>query len=180
MDKKKIGLSVGLIILGGLVVWSGFNNKGIFATSRDIVQGNRPEPGAPQSFGLSVAGVNTGGSGDSGSSVGTGPVATSGEAKRNMAIGRALAMPYGWASGPNWKALQELWTRESGWETGATNPSSGAYGIPQSLPGSKMASAGADWRTNPRTQIKWGLGYIKVRYGSPQNAWAHEEANGWY
>ena len=57
---------------------------------------------------------------------------------------------------------------------------SGAYGIPQALPGSKMASAGADWQTDPTTQIKWGLGYIKSTYGTPCAAWAHEEADGWY
>ena len=70
--------------------------------------------------------------------------------------------------------------RESGWNPFADNPTSSAYGIPQALPGSKMASAGADWATNPVTQIRWGLGYIRDRYGSPCGAWAHSEANGWY
>jgi hypothetical protein len=72
-----------------------------------------------------------------------------------------------------------LWQRESGWRYNAENPS-GAYGIPQALPGSKMATAGADWQTNPATQIKWGLGYIQSRYGTPCSAWAFEEANGFY
>lgn len=76
--------------------------------------------------------------------------------------------------------LQPLWERESGWNTYADNPGSGAYGIPQSLPGSKMASAGADWATNPDTQIRWGVGYVDAEYGSPCGAWAHEEADGWY
>ena len=62
----------------------------------------------------------------------------------------------------------------------AENPSSGAYGIPQALPGSQMASAGADWQTSAATQIKWGLTYIQGRYGSPCGAWAHEQSNGWY
>jgi hypothetical protein len=75
--------------------------------------------------------------------------------------------------------LDNLWNAESGWRWNAEN-ASGAYGIPQSLPGSKMASAGADWRTNPATQIKWGLGYIKGIYGTPCGAWAHEQADGWY
>lgn len=79
-----------------------------------------------------------------------------------------------------YSCLVALWNRESGWNTYAMNPSSGAYGIPQSLPGSKMASAGADWQTNPDTQIRWGLGYIQGRYGSPCAAWAHSEAVGWY
>lgn len=75
--------------------------------------------------------------------------------------------------------LVDIWNRESGWRYDAEN-ASGAYGIPQALPGSKMASAGADWQTNPATQIKWGLGYIKAIYGDPCKAWAFEEANGYY
>lgn len=76
--------------------------------------------------------------------------------------------------------LVALWNRESGWNVYANNPSSGAYGIPQSLPGSKMASAGEDWATNPATQISWGLSYILGRYGTPCGAWGHSEENGWY
>jgi resuscitation-promoting factor RpfB len=76
--------------------------------------------------------------------------------------------------------LNDLWQRESGWLYDAENPVSGAYGIPQSLPGGKMASAGADWQTDPATQIRWGLGYIKGQYGNPCSAWAFEEANGFY
>jgi len=77
--------------------------------------------------------------------------------------------------------LNELWSRESGWDATAANPSSGAYGIPQALPGSKMAAAGADWATDPATQIRWGvLDYIDPTYGSPCGAWSHEEAVGWY
>jgi hypothetical protein len=76
--------------------------------------------------------------------------------------------------------LVSLWNVESGWNVYATNPSSGAYGIPQALPGVKMASAGADWRSDAATQIRWGLGYIKSLYGSPCGAWSHEQAAGWY
>ena len=75
--------------------------------------------------------------------------------------------------------LVDIWNRESGWRYDAENPS-GAYGIPQALPGSKMASAGADWQTNPATQIRWGLGYIKQLYGNPCNAWAFDDRNGYY
>jgi hypothetical protein len=77
-------------------------------------------------------------------------------------------------------ALSQLWENESGWDETAENSGSGAYGIPQALPGSKMASAGADWRTNPATQIRWGLGYIKERYGSPSAAWSFWQSNNWY
>ncbi|TAL11978.1 MAG: hypothetical protein EPN99_17185, partial [Frankiales bacterium] len=76
--------------------------------------------------------------------------------------------------------LDRLWQKESGWRVRATNPSSGAYGIPQALPAGKMASAGSDWRTSARTQIRWGLGYIDDRYGSPCGAWAHSRAHNWY
>jgi hypothetical protein len=75
--------------------------------------------------------------------------------------------------------LDDLWNQESGWRYNAEN-ASGAYGIPQALPGSKMASAGADWETDPTTQIRWGLGYIKDVYGTPCGAWGHEESYGWY
>jgi hypothetical protein len=75
--------------------------------------------------------------------------------------------------------LYQMWMRESGWRYNAAN-ASGAYGIPQALPGSKMATAGADWLSNPATQIRWGLGYIKSTYGSPCGAWAFWQANGWY
>ena len=76
--------------------------------------------------------------------------------------------------------LDALWDHESGWNPAATNPKSGAYGIPQALPASKMASAGADWQTSPRTQIRWGLSYIQEVYGSPCGAWSFWQANGWY
>lgn len=76
--------------------------------------------------------------------------------------------------------LDLLWTRESGWNVLATNAKSGAYGIPQSLPAAKMASTGKDWLTNPKTQITWGLGYVKGRYGDACHAWAHSEEFNWY
>ncbi|MEU4388211.1 ubiquitin-like domain-containing protein [Promicromonospora sp. NPDC023805] len=94
-------------------------------------------------------------------------------------IGQQMAAARGW-TGEEWTCLDLLWERESGWNHQAANPSSGAYGVPQALPGDKMASAGADWATNPATQIEWGLGYIADRYGSPCGAWGHSESVGWY
>jgi hypothetical protein len=85
----------------------------------------------------------------------------------------------GWG-GDQFNCLVKLWQKESNWRVDAANSSSGAYGIPQSLPGSKMASAGADWQTNPATQIEWGLGYISGRYGTPCGAWGHSVDVGWY
>jgi cell wall-associated NlpC family hydrolase len=76
--------------------------------------------------------------------------------------------------------LNLLWARESGWNPAAVNPVSGAFGIAQALPAVKMASAGLDWATDPYTQIIWGIGYIRAAYGTPQAAWAHELAAGWY
>ncbi|GAA1974487.1 transglycosylase SLT domain-containing protein [Kitasatospora viridis] len=78
------------------------------------------------------------------------------------------------------QCFSNIVTRESGWNYQAVNPSSGSYGLVQALPGSKMASAGADWRTNPATQIKWGLGYMNDRYGSPCGAWSFWQAHSWY
>lgn len=95
-------------------------------------------------------------------------------------LARAIcAQEYGWGDN-QFAALNQLWTKESGWNYKAVNPSSGATGIPQALPGNKMASEGADWRTNPETQIRWGLKYIKGRYGTPIGAWNAWQSKGWY
>ena len=96
------------------------------------------------------------------------------ETARTMA-----ATQYGWGE-DQFGCLVSLWNRESGWSVNALNASSGATGIPQALPGEKMAIAGADWQTNPATQIAWGLGYIASAYGTPCGAWGHSEANNWY
>jgi hypothetical protein len=97
----------------------------------------------------------------------------------NRLIGCTMLSEFGFGL-DQMPALDALWTRESGWNHLAENPYSGAYGIPQALPGDKMASAGDDWRTNPATQIRWGLGYIQDRYGNPDGAWAFFQNNGWY
>ena len=94
-------------------------------------------------------------------------------------IARQMLPSFGWTQ-RQFPYLNWLWNRESGWNKFAENPYSGAYGIPQALPGAKMASAGPNWRSNARTQIRWGLRYIRARYGSPRWAWAHEVAYGWY
>ncbi len=105
-----------------------------------------------------------------------GPVVPAGAAQE---IAHEMVVSRGWSEG-QFTCLVKLWNRESGWNSRAENRSSGAYGIPQSLPGSKMASAGADWRTNPATQIRWGLDYIAGRYGDPCGAWKHSEEVNWY
>jgi hypothetical protein len=112
---------------------------------------------------------------------GGGGAQMSAAASSNVALGQQLAGGYGWGSGRQWSCLDALWTRESGWQAGVWNTAgSGAYGIPQALPASKMAAAGGDYMTDPATQIRWGLGYIASAYGTPCGAWAHETADGWY
>lgn len=96
-----------------------------------------------------------------------------------QAIAYEMVLARGWGD-DEYSCLVALWNRESHWNAYAYNASSGAYGIPQALPGEKMASAGADWATNPATQIIWGLGYIQGRYGTPCGAWGHSEDVGWY
>ncbi len=108
------------------------------------------------------------------------PAITAGQIAASKAYARAyILQTYGWGD-DQWFALEQLWTRESGWNHLAVNPSSGATGIPQSLPGDKMATAGPDWRTNPQTQIRWGASYIKGRYGDPLGAWDHFLTKNWY
>src|SRR5580693_4020693 len=104
---------------------------------------------------------------------------TSSGPPRAQLIAYDLLSSYGWSPGTYFSCLNNIWTRESGWNYQAEN-ASGAYGIPQALPASKMASAGADYLTDPKTQIIWGLGYIQGRYGNPCSAWSFWEAHGYY
>jgi len=106
-------------------------------------------------------------------------VASRSDSADPKALARLMLAHRGWGSG-QFSCLNALWNRESGWNLHASNPSSGAYGIPQALPGSKMATAGPDWRNSASTQIRWGLDYIADRYGTPCGAWGHSEATGWY
>jgi hypothetical protein len=94
-------------------------------------------------------------------------------------IAEAMLGSFGWSSS-QFSCLDPLWANESGWSVTAYNAGSGAYGIPQALPGARMASAGPDWQTSAATQIRWGLEYIQGTYGSPCGAWDHEQATGWY
>jgi hypothetical protein len=110
----------------------------------------------------------------------TGPIPSScNEYSGNRATGCALMLKAGFGIS-EFPCLEKLWTKESGWNHRAENSGSGAYGIPQAFPGSKMGSIASDWRTNPATQIKWGLGYIKDRYDTPCGAWSHFQSAGSY
>ncbi|HXB49255.1 MAG TPA: lytic transglycosylase domain-containing protein [Streptosporangiaceae bacterium] len=118
---------------------------------------------------------SSGGGTSGGSPVVNAPAPNPGTAQ---SIAYGLLSSYGFSKS-QWGCLDDLWNAESGWRYNAEN-ASGAYGIPQALPGSKMATAGSDWQTNPTTQINWGLTYIKNTYGTPCGAWGHEQADGWY
>jgi len=109
----------------------------------------------------------------------SGTVSETVEATDPRDIAMSMLGDYGWSS-DQFSCLDSLWVSESNWNVSATNSSSGAYGIPQSLPAEKMASAGPDWRTNPATQIEWGLTYIQSSYGSPCSAWYFKQGNNWY
>lgn len=150
---------------GVVLTWSAVQNQKITVTLQDIVSGKKPQPG-PMSSG--------GGSGEGGGSGGSAPESPA-QLSANEALGKTMAAAYGWVGG-QWNALYALWERESGWNNQAENASSGAYGIPQALPASKMYGG----TSSPTLQIQWGLGYIASRYGSPEAAWAHETQFGWY
>lgn len=94
-------------------------------------------------------------------------------------LAQALLPQFGFSES-EFSCLDQIYTAESGWNVHADNPTSSAYGIPQALPGAKMASAGADWQNNAETQIRWGLGYIKARYGTPCSALSFRQGHGWY
>lgn len=167
------------------------------STSSTGVSGNDQTAAGAIAAGLSGGGAGGAGihmsSGSTGMGSGStsmsspGPSLATGSSKSNEALARKMASAMGWGSGNEWAALDWLWNQESSFKTTAGSPAH-AYGIPQSLPGSKMASAGADWLTNPATQIKWGLGYIEGRYKDPIGAVNHKHqtrgqygnAEGWY
>ncbi len=109
----------------------------------------------------------------------TAPAVGTPDAGTAQAIAYDMLLARGWGDA-EFDCLVALWNRESHWNVYAHNTRSGAYGIPQALPGDKMASVADDWQTNPVTQITWGLGYIAGRYGTPCGAWEHSERKGWY
>jgi hypothetical protein len=173
------GFSLAYTAVGGVVLWSGIKGTTISTTFRGLLSGQAPgantEPiptgsgsgssaaaASDLSTGTSIPGVTVG--------IPAG-VSSSGTPSANKAAGLLMAAAYGWGGSNEWPYLESGWEEESGWSQFAANvpsdPYDHAYGIPQANPGTKMASAGSDWKTNPLTQIKWGLGYIKATYGSP-------------
>ena len=151
------------------------------AAARTLTLAAKPRLASPAEVAAADPG-NGNGTGGGGGAGGGGIVyvtSTPPDPHTAQSIAYTLLASFGFSPQTYFGCLLDLWDRESGWSYDAEN-ASGAYGIPQALPGSKMASAGPDWQTNPATQIRWGLGYIKQIYGNPCGAWAFEEANGYY
>jgi hypothetical protein len=175
MPAKVNGFSLAYTAVGGVVLWSGIKGTTISDTFRGLLSGKPPGASTEQiTSGAAVQGDLTTGTSVPGVTVGipAGVAAGGGSPTGNKAVGAMLAAAYGWGPGStDWPYLESGWQEESGWSASAANvpsdPYNHAYGIPQANPGSKMASAGSDWKTNPATQVKWGLGYIKATYGSP-------------
>jgi hypothetical protein len=143
----------------------------------------KPATVNPSDMAAATQTASSGTSGSSSTSTGGGVTTVSAPAPdpgTAQSIAYNMLPSFGFSQSSQWGCLLNIWNRESGWNYQAENPYSGAYGIPQALPGDKMASAGADWQTNPATQIKWGLGYIQSIYGTPCGAWNFELANGYY
>lgn len=168
------GVGLGTTLVGGVLIYAGIRGYSVLAVAQNLVTGK------PIATDVDVINpLTTPGKGEQQSPPIIGPT-TSDNAK---AIGKTMAASMGW-TGAQWDALEKLWTRESGWNPRAKNPSSGAYGIPQALPHTKMPKMAwpesAGGMSDATTQIRWGLDYIKQRYGNPVMAWAFWQRNNWY
>lgn len=157
------GVAVAAVGVGAIFLYSGLTGKNVSGILQNLVRGQSPKSATAAA---SIAGTpaTSPSSGSSGAGGGGPPTA-------NKALGKIMAAAYGWGTGQQWAYLESGWEEESGWSTTAaydsSDPYNNAYGIPQANPGTKMASAGANWKTSAATQIKWGLAYIKSTYGSP-------------
>jgi len=177
MSKAPISLAgISMIGAGSILVWAGIKGYSVMVALQNLIQG--------QPIGINAATAPLTTTAPDGSQVvssGIGEALIGGQS--NRAIGQAAAVLYGW-TGPEWTALDKLWTQESSWRNTAENKSSHAYGIPQALPYTKMPPEAWPERvgghSNAAVQIQWGLAYIKNRYGRPTMAWAHEQSNNWY
>lgn len=171
------GGGLAMTAAGIILTWSGVTGRSVTTVVKDVLAGKDPRTAAQSSLSYNPypASTQAGVTQTNPFTGNTGPVSSS--AAKNMSIGRALAAAYGW-SGSQWSDLVALWNRESGWNNNAQNPTSTAYGIAQFL---DTTWTGYGTKTaNPYLQIKYGLEYIRNRYGSPAAAWAHETQYGWY
>lgn len=172
MSKPIDGVGLAAVGIGSVLMWAGIKGYSVLAVLQNLVTGKPIATGVSQTNVLTNQLPGT-------QSMGSAPAPSGG----NRGLGQSLAATYGW-SGAEWTALETLWTHESNWDNHAKNPSSGAYGIPQALPHTKMAKAAwpesAGGSSDANAQILWGLSYIRSRYGSPTMAWAFWQANNWY
>jgi hypothetical protein len=163
---------------GGLLLYSGIKGHKWSTVLRSVVSGQQ----IPQTQDLAIVTSPAAYGYGSGSQSPAGPLPAGGTPAKNQAIAKLLAVPYGWATGSQWSALVTLWNGESRWDNHAKNPSSGAYGIPQALPASKMGTLANPPTSSASAQIAWGLKYIKQVYGSPVaalSAWNSRSPH-WY
>jgi hypothetical protein len=162
---------------GVVLLWSAVQNQHITTVLQDIIKGTKPAPGAAE--GTPATSATTGTPAENAAASGNVAEAPA-TLSANEATAKLLAAGRGW-TGAQWNALYALWTRESGFNNLADNATSGAYGIPQALPPTKMPfAAQAAGGSSPTAQINWGLTYIAGTYGNPVNAEAHEQEYGWY
>lgn len=163
--------TLSITFAGTILLWSGVKGKSWSTVLRDLLSGINPEA-TPTTNAFGTGGGGSGGAG-------TAPPSPA-SAAATKSIFRMYAASYGWV-GAEWVAIEQIVGEEdASWDVHATNPNGGAYGVPQALPGSKMASAGPDWQNSAATQAKWMMAYIKGRYGDPIKAQQFHLANGWY
>jgi peptidoglycan DL-endopeptidase CwlO len=148
------------------------------AASKTLTVASKPAMADPEQI-LESQDSSTASSNETTGGTGVATTAPPADPTAAEATAKAMLASFGFGSS-QWSCLYDLWQRESGWNVYAENAASGAYGIPQSLPGDKMATSGSDWQTNAATQINWGLGYIKSVYGTPCGAWSNEVNYGYY
>jgi hypothetical protein len=163
------GVAIGAIAAGGILVYGGLRGFSVLKAAQNVVQGTAP------SKGQTASSLVAPGSGVTVSPAG-GSIDTSGNDQANVALGRLLAAPYGWSTGAEWDALNWIFTTESHWSDTVVNPSSTASGIAQNIDGFGPGYEDG----NAAQQIRWGLNYIKGRYGDPIAAKAFHEQNGYY
>ncbi len=182
MAKPVSGVGLAAVALGSVLMYAGIKGYSVLAVLENLVTGKPATQGAKlvQRLTAETPPVETPGRGFVEGNEGN---ISSAPANENQALGQPLAAAYGW-TGSQWNDLVTLWNKESNWRNRAKNPSSGAYGIPQALPHTKMPKAAwpesAGGTSDARAQIEWGLAYIKNRYGSPSAALAFHLQNNWY
>lgn len=173
-------VAVGAVGAGLIFVWSGIKGTSITKTFQSLVQGQQPTSDSAHPIGTPQG---SSGAGEAAQGPGV-TLAKGGTAAQNQAIAKKLAASYGWDSGAQWDALVWVWDHESSWSNTAKNKSSGAYGIPQALPATKLPKAGRPAElggtSDAGAQISWGLSYIKARYGDPVKTKAFWQSHHWY